>query len=278
MEKYINPKDYLDSQKKKREDTPPQLKFPETPQKDILQFLIQHAPITSWQKRILEIVRAEAYYFAPQRQTKIMNEGWASYWHSKMMTQLAPLTDAEIVDYCDQMSGILATPPGGINPYKLGIELFRHIEERWDKGRFGIDWSNCADPREREKWDKQTGLGKEKIFEVRKIHNDITFLDDFLDEEFCHTHKMFIYDLDKRTGKYVISSRDFKEIKQRLLQQLTNFGTPIIHATDGNYKNRGELLLDHTHEGMDLKQETAVETLRNLFLIWKRPVGSIRIV
>ena len=91
--------------------------------------------------------------------------------------------------------------PGQLNPYKLGIELLRHIERRWDKGQFGLEYLNCSDPRQRSQWDTQAGLGRQKIFEVRKIHNDITFIDAFLDEDFCHEHKLFIYDYDRRNQK-----------------------------------------------------------------------------
>ena len=104
------------------------------------------------------------------------------------------------------------------------------------------------------------------------LASSITFLDEFLDEDFCHESKMFIYDYDKRNNRHVISGRDFKEIKKRLLQQLTNFGQPIIKVVDGNFRNRGELLLRHDHEGTDLKQETTIETIKNLFRVWRRPV------
>src|SRR5690606_25415845 len=128
----------------------------------------------------------ESYYFSPQGQTKILNEGWATYWHSLMMTKVARLRDSEIIDYCDHYAGVVASHPGQLNPYKLGVELLRHIEQRWDRGQFGLDYMNCDDPRVRAKWDTQAGLGKKKIFEVRKFHNDITFLDEFFDEDFCH--------------------------------------------------------------------------------------------
>ena len=131
--------------------------------------------------------------------------------------------------------------------------MFRHIERRWDKGRYGLEYVNCDDPKKRNEWDTQAGKGMDKIFEVRKMHNDITFLDEYLDEDFCHENKMFIYDYDPRSNKHVISGRNFKEIKSRLLQQLTNFGNPIIEVIDGNYKNRGELLLRHKFEGMELQ-------------------------
>jgi stage V sporulation protein R len=160
----------------------------------------------------------------------------------------------------------------------LGVELLRHIRKRWDKGQFGIDYVNCDDPRIRANWDTEAGRGLEKRFEVRRIHNDITFIDSFLDEDFCHENKMFIYDYDRRTNRYVISGRDFLDIKSQLLRQLTNFGQPIINVTDGNYKNRGELLLTHSHDGVDLKHEFTTEVLRNLQTIWKRPVHIATII
>lgn len=273
MDRYINPEDFLLAQQKKKDETATKKKsFPERPERDVLHFLLQNAPLSSWEKKVLNIVRDEAYYFAPQGQTKILNEGWATYWHSEMMTKLTPLDASEIVDYCSQYANIVATAPGGLNPYKLGVELLRHIKKRWDRGQFGIDYLNCDDPRKRAQWDTQAGKGHEKLFEVRRVHNDITFIDSFLDEDFCHDHKLFIYDFDRRTNKYVISGRDFQDIKMQLLKQLTNFGQPIIQVTDGNYKNRGELLLQHSHEGIDLKHEFTTEVLKNLNRIWKRPV------
>jgi len=238
----------------------------------VLKFLLDYAPMDSWEKRVLQIVRDESYYFAPQGQTKILNEGWATYWHSKMMTKLSPLDPNEIVDYCDHFAGVVAQQPGSLNPYKLGVELLRHVEQRWDRGKFGLDYVNCDDPIKRRDWNTNAGLGMKKLFEVRKVHNDITFIDEFLDEDFCHEHKMFIYDYDRRNNRYVISGRDFREIKNRLLGQLTNFGQPIISVIDGNFKNRNELLLKHHHEGADLKNETTLETLKNIHRIWRRPV------
>jgi stage V sporulation protein R len=273
MDTYVNPAEFLvQQQQKQAENAQKTQTFPSSPERDILKFLLDHAPMAGWEKRILNMIRDESYYFAPQAQTKIMNEGWATYWHSKMMTQLAPLSGSEIVDYCDHYAGVVASQPGGLNPYKLGVELLRHVERRWDRGQFGLEYLHCDDPKVRAAWDTKAGLGKQKLFEIRKFHNDITFLDEFLDEDFCHQTKMFIYDFDRRNNEYVISSRDFKAIKKSLLSQLTNFGQPIMKVIDGNFKNRGELLISHLHEGTDLKQNTALETLKNLYRVWKRPV------
>ncbi len=273
MDSYVNPKDFLDQQVQKQEDRVKKKKsFPEQLERDVLKFLIEYAPLNNWQKRVLGIIRDESYYFAPQGQTKILNEGWATYWHSRMMTEIHPLADSEIIDYCDQHSGVVAAAPGQLNPYKLGLELLRHIKRRWDKGQFGIDYVNCDDPKKRADWDTKVGLGDKKLMEVRRIHNDITFIDGFLDEDFCHENKLFLYDFDRRNNRYVISNRNFAEIKHQLLSQLTNFGQPIICVKDGNFKNRNELLLEHLHEGSDLKHEFTLECLKSLFKVWQRPV------
>ncbi len=272
MDRYINPPDFMQAQKDRLvEEFERQRNFPEEPERDVLLFLIEHAPkLERWQRDILTIVRDEAYYFAPQGMTKIMNEGWASYWHSFLMTREI-MDDTEVVEYADHHSGTLGTRPGTLNPYKVGIELFRNIEERWNTGRFGGEYDACDDMKKKRTWDLQLGRGREKIFEVRKIFNDITFIDEFLTEEFCHEQKMFLYDYDNQTGQYVISDRDYKKVKDRLLQQLSNFGDPIIHVENANYLNRGELLLVHRHDGSDLKLDEAKDTLHNLFKVWARP-------
>ena len=137
MDSFINPPEYLEKQKEKmREGEEESRKFPEEPQKDVLLFLLDYAPVENWQKDILDIIREESYYFAPQRQTKIMNEGWASYWHSTILTQKA-LADSEVIDYADVHSSTLGGAPGAINPYRLGYYLFKDIEDRWNRGRFG---------------------------------------------------------------------------------------------------------------------------------------------
>lgn len=275
MEHFINPREFLDEMvemdRKKRDEIEKTRRFPVEPQKDVLLFLLQHAPLAPWQQEVLAIIREEAYYFAPQGQTKIMNEGWASYWHTTIMTQKA-LEPSEIIDYADHHSGTVATSPGRINPYKIGLELFRHIEERWNKGQFGREWEECDDFRARQSWDRQLGLGRQKIFEVRKTHNDITFIDEFLTADFCREHKLFLWSANDKTGETYIQDRDFQAIKQQFLFMLTNHGQPHILVTDANHANRGELYLTHRHEGLDLKLDSAEKTLENVQAIWKRPV------
>lgn len=273
MDEFINPREFIEAQRKKREDEAQSRlrKIPESSERDVLQFLIDYAPLQKWQQDVLSIIREEAYYFAPQAQTKIMNEGWATYWHSKMMTERI-LTDAEIIDYADHHSGTLLTGTGRLNPYKLGVELFRDIEDRWNKGKFGKEYDECDDFEIAQNWDKQLGLGRQKIFEVRKMYNDVMFIDTFLTPAFCREHRLFVYEYNDRSNLYEITDRDFKAIKQKLLFALTNFGQPFIFVTESNYRNRGELYLQHRHEGIDLKLNEAQDTLKNLYSIWTRPV------
>ena len=273
MDSFINPAEFMEAQKqfKEKKAKRKKEKFPLQPERDVLQFLIDYAPLERWQADILSIIRDEAYYFAPQGQTKIMNEGWATYWHSKMMTEKC-LTDAELIDYADHHSGTLQTGTGRLNPYKLGVELFRDIEDRWNKGKFGKEYDDCDDWETRVKWDKKVGLGHKKIFEVRKMYNDLMFIDAYLTAEFCREHKLFVFEYNDRTDFYEISDREFKEIKEKLLFGLTNFGQPFIYVGDANFLNRGELYLLHRYEGVDLKTDEARDTLSNVYKIWKRPV------
>ncbi|QDS98669.1 SpoVR family protein [Adhaeretor mobilis] len=275
-------KDYMDTFVNPRElpgekhDVEPR-KVPEHPERDVLLFLLEHAPLDGWQADVLSIIRDEAYYFAPQGQTKIMNEGWASYWHSKIMTTQG-LTTADIVNYCDHHSGTLASSPTQLNPYKVGIEMFRDIESRWNRGAFGREYEECDDDAERRRWNTNAGLGLEKIFEVRRIHNDLTFIDEFLTLDFVREHKLFRFGYNPGSEAYEIESREFPQVKQQLLSSLTNRGRPLISVTDGNFRNRGELYLKHEHSGVDLQIDYATDTLENLQKLWNRPVHLETIV
>ncbi len=272
MESFINPPKFIEEQRQEIDEARRQpAAYPERPERDILRFLMEEAPLRSWQRDVLSMVRDEAYYFAPQRLTKIMNEGWASYWHSRMMTEKL-LDPSEVVDFAERHSGAMAVQPGQINPYKLGIELFRNVEERWDKGRFGKEYDECDDLDVKRNWDTGLGRGREKIFEVRRIYNDVTFVDEFLTDGFCEDAKMFTWEFNPKTGRKEITGRDCREIKDKLLQSLANGGQPVIEVTDGNFRNRGELVLSHRHDGEDLDLGQAGETMRHLHHLWTRPV------
>ncbi|MBI2083085.1 MAG: SpoVR family protein [Deltaproteobacteria bacterium] len=214
------------------------------PERDLLWFLIEQAPLEDWEREVLSIIREEQCYFSPQAQTKILNEGWAAYWHSKIMTEKA-LNDSEVIDYASHHSATVSPQPGKLNPYKIGMELLRDIERRF---------------------------GRQKIFQARALHNDLTFIDEFLTEAFCEDQKFFVYGFNQANGTYEIIDRDFKKVKEKLLMSLTNLGNPIIQVQDGNHAGRGELCLKHLHEGVDLRIDWAKDTLKNLYGLWKKTV------
>jgi stage V sporulation protein R len=272
LDRYVNPPDYLEEKRRQvRQEREDARRFPPSPDRDVLGFLMAAATLDPWEQDVLEIVRDESYYILPQRQTKVMNEGWASFWHTHMMTTHI-LNDSELIDYADHHSGTVATSPGRLNPYKLGLELFRDIERRWNMGQFGPEWEACDRMADRLKWDRKLGLGREKIYEVRRLYCDATFLDAFLTQDFCERQGLFISKKNARTGKEEIESTSFDDVKQALLFHFTNGGRPVIEVLDANYANRGELLLVHRHAGVDLRTDWAKEVLENLTRIWKRPV------
>lgn len=279
MDSFINPESYLVAERSRLEAArdAARSRQPREPEQDVLRFLLERAPLERWERTVLGIIRDEAYYFAPQAQTKIMNEGWASYWHSRLMTERV-LDWSEVIDYADSNAAVLATSAGQLNPYKLGVELFRSIEERWDRGQFGRAWERCDDLDAKRSWDLRLGLGRQKIFEVRALYTDVTFIDEFLTPEFARERGLFTFDWSRRHERYEISSRDFQAVKQRLLAQLTNAGNPVIRVVDANHHNRGELLLTHEHQGLDLRQDYAHDTLRALVRLWKRPVALATVV
>ena len=225
MDPFVNPASEMEQQRLDFEEKKKQRRTrePAEPTRDLLLYLMRHAPLEDWQRDVLSIVRAESYYFAPQAMTKVMNEGWATYWHTKLMT--GHFAEAsEIVQYADQHSGVVFMPPGGFNPYKIGVELFRDIERRFNKGQHGALWESMEALGAKESHDDHSMRGRDKIFEVRRVYNDVNFLDEFLTEEFVARHHMYRYRRDPNTGEIRVASRDWKQVKQELLARLSNMG------------------------------------------------------
>jgi stage V sporulation protein R len=215
------------------------------PTYDILGFLEEHAKLAPWQRDLVRVVRREAYYFAPQRMTKIMNEGWASYWHSKLLTG-GLLEPSEILDFADCHSGATAAPPGHANPYKIGIELFRRAAE-----------------------------AGEDIFQLRRVHNDVSLVHCLVDEAFSKDVLAPIY--APRLVALGAEGVSWERLKSMLLQELSWGGLPQIELASVDADGDGELLLVHHHDGRDLDLARAADTLRNLAALWGGPVHLLTI-
>jgi stage V sporulation protein R len=280
MDRFLNPPKWLEEQRAKLKEALERARQPrdETellkPDKDVLGFIMKHGRLENWQKDILAMIREESYYFVPQIQTKIMNEGWAMYWQSRLMREFAQPN--EFIDHADMMSKVLAG--GALNPYALGKLIWEDIKERWDKGRFGREWELCKDPEKKRRWDTKANLGTEKIFEVRRTYNDVMFLSEFFTPELFEKLKLFTYEYIPETGAYHITSRNFEDVKKKLLLYHTNLGRPTIKVATGNYGNKGELLLLHFYNGVGLHLEDAKAVLKNIYAMWGRPVNLKTII
>ena len=379
---------------------------PEEPRPDVLAFVRDHGkrydPESGkavdrepWETTVIDALREEAYYFAGQKQTKVMNEGWATYWESLMMGGEGFAGPDEFLTYADHMARVLGSP--GLNPYKLGFELWTHVERRaarrdvFDKllrvegvtpenfhARIDLDrvaellephpaiagagpatldelaeLAADGDPRvdaeavdralsvrgddgttpsgagpdiERYPWKLLTreGLaerhyvlsrpehrgalrnvsretlseqarymfdvdryatvaealaavdrtaGWDRMLEVRESHNDVTFIDAFLTDEFVREQNYFTYEYSRASSQHRVASVDAADVRKKLLLQFTNFGKPTVVVLDGNFRNRGELLLGHRYNGVALDESSAKATLQRVFELWGRPVN-----
>ncbi|WP_299331216.1 SpoVR family protein [Haloplanus sp.] len=368
------------------------------PHADVLAFLQEHGrqfdeetgraeEFDPWQKEVLDILRTESYYFAGQKMTKVMNEGWASFWESLMMGDENFADGDEFVTYADHMARVLGSP--GLNPYKLGMELWEYVENVTNRREVvdnllrveGVTWRNFhdvidfeevaellapdpeiesvtaetlddldpSDPRvdadaverardgdmdvnvDRYPWKVLTtaGLaerhfslcrpqnrgflrripraelerlarymfddakydtvadavgavdytvGWERMRELRESHNDVTFIDAFLSEEFVTENDYFTYEYSEATADFRVASTDPEDVKKKLLLQFTNFGKPTVAVYDGNFENRNELLLGHQYNGIALDIEQAKQVLERTYDLWGRPVNLMTVV
>ena len=278
MEPWINPQDWIDGEHDRisKIEAAKELDLFQGPDKDIFGYLKDHATLKPWQADIVSMLYEEAMYFAPQRATKCLNEGWASFGDYEIMTRqgfvgLGQKThDAGIIEYSIHKMGVL----GGkysMNPYKIGFYLLLDIEERWNKGQFGQEWEDCKNLKEKENWDKKLGLGKEKLFEVRKYYDDVTFINEFFTQEFCDKFEFFEWK-HYPNGEYRIETRDAKKIKKKLLQRHLNGGLPDIRLADPNHRGKGWMLLQHMCDGRLLYEPYVREVMTSIYYLWRNEV------
>jgi stage V sporulation protein R len=239
-------------------------KFPEKPQKDILGFLVQYAPhLQPWQRDIVDIVRTEMLYFVPQMQTKTMNEGWASIWHSRIMRKLGDrgvISDSETVEFAQLHSGVLSPSRTSLNPYYLGFKMLEDIERRWDN----------PTQEEQERFGRKPGMGKQKIFEVRELENDVSFLRNYLTEDLVKELDLYLY--KKEGDEWVIVEKNWEKVRDGIVASMTNFGYPYLVVDNGDYRGNRELYIKHLFEGQELDLVYAEKTLQHVHLLWGRPV------
>ena len=236
-----------------REPEPPEPdldRVPLEPDQNVLLFIRDHRPdLADWQKDLLTICDEEARYFIPQMETKIMNEGWASYWHHKIMTSL-DLPDSLRLEFMVRHSQVICPHPGGLNPYHVGYVVWHDIEKR-----FGGEGSK---------------EGRAKMFEVRESDRDVAFLRRFLTPELMRELDLFSY---KTRGEHLVvdeiaDDEGWEPVKAGLLRQIGVGGMPVIRVVDADYGRRRALFCRHEHDGRDLDMGHAEKTLAHLRQLW----------
>ncbi len=218
-------------------------RIPPRPEQDLLRFLLKYADhLEDWHRDVLTIVREETLYFIPQMMTKIMNEGWATYWHLSLMRE-AGLTNQEFTEFARLHSSVCT--PGGtrLNPYYVGLAMWKDIEERF---------------------------GREKLFEVRELENDVSFIRLYLTEQLVQDLDLFLFQLEE--DEWTVTSKNWERVRDAICNQMTNFGFPLITVEDGDYRGRRELFMRHHFEGRELDLLYAERTLQHIYSIWLRPV------
>ena len=237
--------------------------FPPHPEKDLLWFFVNHAPLEDWEADVLDMLREESYYFYPQRMTKIMNKGWASFWHAEILYQYKNITPEEHMNFARTHEKVVqaGNNPFQINPYYLGFRIFKDIEKRWD---------------EKYKNGESEITGREKIFEVRSEENDISFLRNYLTSELVDDLGLFIYGratdqkLKEAFKDVVIRSRMREDVAEQLIKPICTGGVPEIAITMANSE---KLCLKHLNPDigtMDFRY--AEKTLEFIFELWAAPI------
>ncbi|MFR5642257.1 MAG: SpoVR family protein [Clostridium paraputrificum] len=216
-------------------------KIPLEPYDDVVGFIIKYGKLEEWERDIVRIVKRETEYFMPQIETKTMNEGWASYWHYNILKSL-DLPEGLHFEFLKRHNDVVAPMLGGLNPYYVGFKMFEDIEKRY---------------------------GRDKIFEVRSMERDASFIRRYLTQELCEELNLFQY--GKKSFDYVIeevSDEDgWKEIRDNLAFTAGLGSIPYIRVIDLNTRDF-TLTLEHVYDGRELEATYAKETLKYVQQLW----------
>jgi stage V sporulation protein R len=240
-------------------------RLPPHPEQDLLWFLITYAPLEAWQRDVLQIIREESYYFYPQFNTKILNEGWASYWHAELFHQYDGVSPGEMIEFARLHGGVVN--PGSrfsINPYYLGYSILVDIEKRWDQMHQAGETSLT---------------GRDKLFEVRRTEDDLSLLRNYLTPELVERLNLFAYGRNcthppaqqcQQCHNVVITSRERDRVVEALLAPRYNYGVPRVVVQD---VANNALSLEHLDRASTyLDRQYATRTLTYMTELWKQPV------
>ncbi|MEW9667395.1 SpoVR family protein [Ammoniphilus sp. 3BR4] len=234
---YRSIKDILKEHRAQKADT--QREQIMEPEKDILLYIMNNSShLEDWQRDILTIVRDEMLYFWPQIETKIMNEGWASFWHTRILREM-DLTDVETIEFAKLNASVIQPSTTQLNPYYLGLKIFEDIEKRF---------------------------GRDRMFEVREVESDVSFIRNYLNQDLVK--EMDMYTFGKVGSDYVVNSKEWEKVRDTLVESRINGGFPYITVVHADR----ELFLHHHFEGVELDIRYLEKTLPFVYQLWGRSV------
>ncbi len=238
---------------------------------DIFQFLMENSEFLNreenqWMLTVMEVVRSTSLYFQPQIRTKILNEGWASYWHEELFLQDDRIRGHE-VDFAIVNAKVTSMPRVGLNPYALGMRLFSYLEDMANKGRISMDFLLLKDAAARRRFDTNIEKGRDYIFSVRENCADSMFINTFIDQDFVDLHKLFVagkrLNKERMTWQYYVKSRKAQDYKAMVLDSLYHPPSIRMEVIEEN-----TLLLSHVFEGKPLVQDYIRGALLGIEFLW----------
>ena len=258
----------------KTEDTPETQRFPQEPQENLLYFIEKNAPLLEpWQREVVRIVRKIAQYFYPQRQTQVMNEGWATFWHHKLLNTLyddGHLSDGTMLEWLSSHSNVIFQPPvghraySGINPYALGFAMYTDIkricdnptdEDRaWFPDIAGTPWLSTLD-------------------HAMRNYKDESFIGQFLSPKIMRDFHLFaVHDNEQQSELEVAAIHDdagYRDLRRAISQQY-DLGTrePNIQVWNVNRRGDRTLTLRHTQYQDRPLGDSTLEVLKHAARLW----------
>lgn len=238
---------------------------------DLMQFIMNESKFINkdenvWMKTIFEIIRDTSLYFSPMMRTKIMNEGWASYWHEKLFLSDDRIKGHEVA-FARINAKVTALSRVGLNPYAIGWRLFMHLEKMADQGKYTYDYQKLKNACERKLFDSDTKSGNDFIFHVRANYCDSTFVNRFVDQEFVDKHKLMVVgqriNMQKGVKEYYVKSRKAEDYKQMMFESLYHPPHVSFHE-----RENGTLYINHEFEGKELYRDYVKNTLIGIEYLW----------
>lgn len=258
---------------------------PPEPTYDLLNYVMEHSPILKpWMRDVLGVVRTQTRALFPNGLTKMLNEGWATYGHIRLVRRLHQegFLDAKEYAICKKFHARVTQKARlDFNWYSIGWKLYEYVEDAWNKGRFGKEYEQCRDAHQRATWDTNVMRGRETILQVRAQYNDRMAIERLFSDDFIHSEEIYIYQAipssDGSEVHYVMVNNDPNTIRMMLTRALFFYGAPNIRVENGDFRHKrmaSGLYLKHCPFGAqeELDETYARATLQHIYYLWGRPI------